>query len=69
MEGIYWYSVVPITMWAKIHIKTSYSKHVEFLLVLGGGPMSCLYVGAKFRSQYLSHMMPNLGGGFVLRTR
>jgi hypothetical protein len=32
------------------------------LLVLGGGSMCCSNLGAKFRSQYLSHMTPNLGG-------
>ena len=26
--------------------------------------MSCPYVGAKFRNQYLSHVMSNLGGEF-----
>ena len=34
------------------------------LLVLGANPMDCPNVGDKFRSQYLSHMMPNLGGVF-----
>ena len=28
--------------------------------------MCCSYVGARFRSQYLSHMIPNLGGFFFL---
>jgi hypothetical protein len=32
------------------------------LLVLGGSFICCSNVGAKFRNQYLSHMMSNLGG-------
>ena len=54
-------------MWAEITYKTSYSMHVGIfdrlaLLVLGGGSKCCSNLGAKFRSQYLSHMTPNLGG-------
>ena len=38
-------------MWAKI-------------TVLGDGSMCCSNARAKVKSQYLSHMMPNLGGYF-----
>ena len=76
IEGIYWCKVVSTIIWAKITLKTSYYKHVNFivrltLLVLGGRSMCCPNVGAHmlyiFRSQYLSHMIPNLGGVFPLR--
>ena len=51
---------------------TSYSKDGSFfiklaLLILGGGSMWCPNVGAEFKSQYLSHLMPNLGGGFPFK--
>jgi hypothetical protein len=66
--------VIPLLCGPKTHLKTSYSKHGGFFVKLalffgGGDSMCCSNVGAKFRSQHLSHMMPNLGGSLFLRTR
>ena len=37
------------------------------LLILGGGSMWCPNVGAKFRSQCLSHFDAQFGWGFPLK--
>ena len=71
MEGICWCRVVPKTMWVKIKYKNlmlqAYMVLVKLaLLVLGGGLMSCPNVGVKFKSQYHSLIMPNLGGVLFL---
>jgi hypothetical protein len=52
-------------------MKTSDFKHVGLFvllasLVLEGGFMCCPNGEAKFKSQCLSHMMPNSGGSFPL---
>lgn len=43
--------------------------HWLALLVLGGGFMHCPNVGAKFKTQYLSHICPIWWGFFSLGTR
>ena len=69
MEGICWCRVVSTATWANITYKNLMLQacriffcYIGICLCLGGVPMSCPYVGAKFWSQCLSHMMPNLGG-------
>ena len=66
MEGIYQCRVVPTNMWAKITYKNLMLQAWKLfvwlaLLVLGGGSRCYPNVRAKFRSQYLSQMMPYLG--------
>ena len=74
MEGICWCRVVPTTMWAKITNKDLILQACRIfllgwhLLFWGGGPMSCFYVEAKSRSQYISHTIwcPIWVGVFLL---
>jgi hypothetical protein len=67
-----WCRVVATTMWPKTTYKNLILQACRIFLlglalfVLGGGSMCCSNIGAKFRSQYLSHMMLNLGGVFPL---
>jgi hypothetical protein len=70
MEGKNWCKVVPTTMWIKITYKNLILQACRLaLLVLEAVPCDTQMMKPNFKSQYISHMMLNIGGIFSFRKR